>query len=136
MYKQLGSHSECVSDKVRYFNFTPYAGVDFISTPQESRQTLYLLFLNTSPFLSKRRHVFKNVLTFLKNIGKKLRYEKSLQKFHQDITRRFTISPCEPSSITETSPSFTKNRVVKLVNLGETRQVSHGETINQVVMKR
>ena len=57
MYKQLGSHSECVSDKVRYFNFIPYAGVYFISTPQESRQTLYLLFLNTSPFLSKRQYV-------------------------------------------------------------------------------
>ena len=108
-----------------------------LDTLQESRQPLYLLFLaiprHSSPNVST---FFKNVLTFLKNIGKKLRYEKSLQKFHQSITYWFTTSLCEPSSITEASPCFTKNRVVKLVNLGETRQVSHGETINQVVMKR
>ena len=71
-----------------------------------------------------------------KTSAKKLRYEKSFQKFHQSITSWFTTFLCEPSSITKDSPSFTKNSVVKLVNLGEPRQVSHGETINQVVMKR
>ena len=93
----------------------------------------------------RRRKDFLRKRNYPHDILKRL--ENSLHKFHQLITNWISESFCESSYLHRGFTSFTlipssisrvrtPQKSVKLVKLGESAQVSHGDTMNQQVKHR